>query len=75
MLASFILTALYHFGYNEFQYKTVFGTVFGNEAMSLAFFLTMNPLAAILPQVAIHITVMINGWKTTGQVPSHYYKG
>ena len=28
--------------------------------------------AAILPHIAMHITAMIHGRKTTGQVPPHY---
>ena len=73
LIASFIVTAAYHLGYTEFRNKKVLWTVFGNGVMSLAFLLTMNPLAAILPHVAMHITAMIHGRETTGQVPPHYH--
>jgi len=48
--------------------------VIGNGVLSLAFLLTMSPLAAILPHIAMHITAMIHGRETTGQVPPHYNK-
>jgi hypothetical protein len=73
LVASFIVTAIYHLGYVEFRNKKVFWTVFGNGIMSLAFLLTMNPFAAILPHAAMHITAMIHGRETTGQVPPHYH--
>ena len=73
LIASFIVTAVYHLGYPEFRSKKVLWTVFGNGVMSLAFLLTMSPLAAILPHVAMHISAMIHGRETTGQVPPHYH--
>jgi hypothetical protein len=72
LIASSIVTVAYHLGYPEFRNKNVFWTVFGNGVMSLAYLITMNPLAAILPHMIMHITAMIHGRETTGQVPPHY---
>lgn len=72
LLASSIVTVAYHLGYPEFRNKNVFWTVFGNGVLSLAYLLTMNPLAAILPHIGMHIAAMIHGRGTTGQVPPHY---
>ncbi|MEE4197466.1 MAG: hypothetical protein V2I54_07460 [Bacteroidales bacterium] len=72
--ASFLVTAVYHLGYPEFRNKKVLWTLLGNGVMTLAFLLTMNPLAAILPHVAMHITAMVHGRKTTGQVPPHAHQ-
>lgn len=73
LIASSIVTVSYHLGYPEFRDKKVFWTVFGNGVLSLAYLLSMNPLAAVLPHIAMHITAMIHGRETTGQVPPHYY--
>lgn len=72
LVASSIVTIAYHLGYKEFRNKNVYWTVFGNGIMSLAYILTLNPLAAILPHIGMHITAMIHGKDTTGQVPPHY---
>ena len=72
MLASLFVTTLYHLGYPEFRGKKVIWPNIGNGVLTLAYLLTMNPLAAILPHIAMHIAAMIHGRETTGQVPPHY---
>ena len=72
LLASFFVTTAYHLGYPEFRGKKVLWPNIGNGVLSLAFILTMNPLAAILPHMAMHVAAMIHGKETTGQVPPHY---
>jgi hypothetical protein len=73
LLASFLVTTAYHLGYPEFRGKKVIWPNIGNGVLSLAYLLTMNPLAAILPHMAMHIAAMIHGKETTGQVPPHYH--
>jgi hypothetical protein len=72
LLASFFVTTAYHLGYPEFRGKKVLWPNIGNGVLSLAFILTMNPLAAILPHMAMHVAAMLHGKETTGQVPPHY---
>jgi hypothetical protein len=72
LLASFFATTAYHLGYPEFRGKKVIWPNIGNGILSLAYLLTMNPLAAVLPHITMHIAAMIHGPKTTGQVPPHY---
>jgi len=72
LLASFFATTAYHLGYPEFRSKKVIWPNIGNGVFSLAYLLTMNPLAAILPHMAMHVAAMMHGPKTTGQVPPHY---
>lgn len=72
LLASFFATTVYHLGYPEFRGKRVIWPNIGNGMLTLAYLLTMNPLAAILPHISMHIAAMIHGRETTGQVPPHY---
>lgn len=72
LIASFFATTVYHLGYPEFRGKKLIWANIGNGLLSLAYLLTMNPLAAILPHVAMHIVAMMHGPKTTIQVPPHY---
>ena len=72
LFASFFVTTAYHLGYPEFRGKRILWPNIGNGVLSLAFIITMNPLAAILPHMAMHVAAMIHGKDTTGQVPPHY---
>jgi hypothetical protein len=72
LLSSFFATTVYHLGYPEFRGKKVLWPNIGNGVLSLAYLLTMNPMAAILPHIAMHIAAMVHGRETTGQVPPHY---
>lgn len=72
LIASIFVTALYHLGYPEFRNKNLFWTFLGNGILTLAFIITANPLAAIIPHIIMHITAIIHGRETTGQVPPHY---
>jgi hypothetical protein len=72
LIASFFATTLYHLGYPEFRGKNLIWPNIGNGVLTLAYILTMNPLAAILPHMAMHVAAMIHGRDTTGQVPPHY---
>jgi hypothetical protein len=72
LLASFLVTTAYHLGYPEFRGRNVIWPNVGNGVLSLAFIITMSPLAAIVPHMAMHVAAMLHGKNTTGQVPPHY---
>lgn len=72
LLSSIVVTTAYHLGYPEFRGRKVIWPNIGNGVLSLAYLLTMNPLAAILPHIAMHIAAIMHGPKTTMQVPPHY---
>jgi hypothetical protein len=72
LFASLFVTTAYHLGYPEFRGKKVIFANIGNGMLSLAYILTLNPLAAILPHMGMHVAAMIHGKDTTGQVPPHY---
>ncbi len=72
LVASLFVTAAYHLGYPEFRNKKLPWVLLGNGLLTLAYILTMNPLAAILPHIGMHITAMVHGRESTGQVPPHY---
>ncbi|HLN55750.1 MAG TPA: hypothetical protein VK207_07145 [Bacteroidales bacterium] len=72
MAASFFITTVYHAGFPEFRGRRIIWPNVGNGVLSLAYLLTMNPLAAILPHMAMHVAAMVHGRESTGQVPPHY---
>lgn len=72
LAGSFLVTVVYHIGYPEFRSKAVLWTLVGNGLMSLAFIITGSPIAAVLPHIIMHITVVVHGRETTLQLPPHY---
>mgnify|MGYP001096186588 CR=1 FL=1 len=72
LIASVVVTVAYHVGYPEFRNSQVWWTVLGNGLMTIAYLATGNPLAAILPHIAMHIAAMLHGRETTLQLPPHY---
>ncbi len=72
IVASLLVTAVYHLGYPEFRGLGVAAPVFGNGVMSLGYLLTTNPIAAIFSHVAMHVSAVLHGLETTAQLPPHY---
>ena len=71
LVASLLLTFCYHVGYPEFRNPRVFWTMYGNGVMTLALLITANPLAALLPHAAMHVTTVWRSRESAGQLPPH----
>jgi hypothetical protein len=71
LMGSVLVTAAYHLGYKEFRNLTVLGAMVGNGIFSLAFLLTGNPLAAIVPHAIMHVVAILHGRDSTYQLPPH----
>lgn len=75
LIASLLVTIAYHLGYPEYRVKgKLMGPVIGNGVMSLGFILTGNPLAAVLPHIAMHIAGVLRGPESVVQLPPHYFE-
>jgi hypothetical protein len=72
LLASLFVTFLYHVGYPEYRNKNVLWTLLGNGIFTIAFLLTGNPLAAVVPHIVMHVAAVVHGHETTFQLPPHY---
>jgi hypothetical protein len=72
LVSSAFVAAAYHLGYPEFRGRRVLWAVFGNVVITLAYLLTLSPLAALLSHAAMHIVAMLHGKDTTVQLPPHY---
>ena len=72
ILASFLVTAVYHLGYPEYRGKGLLGPVIGNTTMTLGYLLTTNPLAAMLSHMIMHIAGVFHGPASVTQLPPHY---
>jgi hypothetical protein len=72
LLASAVVTALYHLGFAEYRGAQVLQPVLGNSIITLAYLLSGNPLAPILAHVMMHGAAVLHGPETTLQLPPHY---
>lgn len=71
LVASLLVTAAYHAGYSEFRNRRMVLVLLGNTVITLAYFLSTNPLAAILSHTVMHIAATLQGPETTIQLPPH----
>jgi hypothetical protein len=74
LLASLVVTILYHIGYKEFRGPKLKYVLIGNTLITLAFIIPANPLGAIISHVVMHIAAAYRGPETTVQLPPHYKK-
>jgi hypothetical protein len=72
IVASLLVTALYHLGYPEYRGQALGAPVIGNGIMSLGYLLTANPLTAVFSHIAMHIAAVLHGPATSVQLPPHY---
>jgi hypothetical protein len=72
LLASLLVTLLYHLGYSEFRNRRVALVLFGNALITLAYLVSTNPLGAVLSHVAMHVAAVYQGPETMIQLPPHY---
>ena len=72
LLASLLVTLLYHLGYPEFRNRKVGLVLFGNALITLAYLVSTNPLGAIVSHVAMHVAAVFQGPETMIQLPPHY---
>lgn len=72
LLASLLVTAVYHLGYPEFRNARLGLVLFGNSLITLAYILPGNPLGAMISHVTMHIAAVLQGPETTIQLPPHY---
>lgn len=72
LLASLVVTLLYHWGYPEFRNRRVALVLLGNALITLAYLVSGNPLGAVVSHAAMHVAAVFQGPETMIQLPPHY---
>lgn len=72
LLASLLVTLLYHLGYPEFRNRKVALVLVGNALITLAYLVSTNPLGAVVSHVVMHVAAVYRGPETMIQLPPHY---
>jgi hypothetical protein len=71
LVASLIVTATYHIGYEECRGDQMREALVGNDIFTLGYLLTTNPIAAVAGHVILHIASVLHGAATTVNLPPH----
>jgi len=71
LLASLLVTAMYHLGFPEFRRRTLVQPLIGNGLMTAGYLLTGNPLTPVVAHVLLHGAAVLRGPETTVQLPPH----
>ena len=73
LIASLLVTVVYHLGYPEYRVAGgVMGPSIGNTVMSLGYVLANNPITAVFSHIAMHIAGVLHGPASVMQLPPHY---
>jgi hypothetical protein len=72
LLASLLITVIYHIGYPEFRGNQMRLAIVGNTIITLAFLLSGNPLGSLISHSVMHVAAVLQGAETTIQLPPHY---
>lgn len=71
VVASAVVTAAYHLGYEEFQGAALAAPLIGNTLLTLSYVVSRSPLAPIVGHVAMHLAVVLHGMENAVQLPPH----
>lgn len=61
IVASLLVIVVHHLGYREFRGPQIAGAVMGCGILSLAYLLTVNPLAAVGGHIIMHMGAVFRG--------------
>lgn len=71
MVASLLMTAVYHLGYSDFRSDKLARPVAGDVVWSLPTLLTQNPIGAPIAHAGLHIAAVLHSPQTETFLPPH----
>ncbi len=71
LLASLVMTAVYHLGYSEFRSEKLVKPVAGDILWSVPMLVTLNPIGASLTHAGMHVTAVLHSYQTNTFLPPH----
>jgi hypothetical protein len=72
LLATIVIAVSYHAGYPEFRNSSMRFAIIGNGIISIAYLVSLNPIAAFGSHAVMHIAAVLHGSEGTVQLPPHY---
>jgi hypothetical protein len=71
LLASLVLTAVYHAAYSDFRSGKVARPLAGDVAWSVPTLVTLNPLGAPIAHAGLHVSAVLHSYETDTFLPPH----
>ena len=71
LLASIAMTAAYHAGYSDFRSGKIANPIAGDVLWSIPTLVTLNPIAAPIAHVGLHVTAVLHSYQTDLFLPPH----
>lgn len=71
LLASIAMTTAYHAGYNDFRSGKIANPIAGDAIWSVPTLVTLNPIAAPIAHVGLHVTAVLHAYHTDLFLPPH----
>jgi len=71
LLASIAMTAAYHAGYSDFRSGKIANPIAGDVIWSIPTLVTLNPIAAPIAHVGLHVTAVLHSYNTDLFLPPH----
>lgn len=71
LIASLMMTGVYHLGYEQFRSSDIRSPLTGDVIWSVPTLLTLNPVAAPIAHVGLHVTAVLHSYNTDLFLPPH----
>lgn len=71
LVASLLMTAVYHVGYSDFRSGKVMSPLVGNVIWSMPTLVTLNPIGAPIAHAVMHTTAVLHAYHTDLFLPPH----
>lgn len=71
LLASLVMTAVYHLGYSDFRSIKLAKPVAGDLIWSVPTLATLNPVGAPIAHAGMHVTAVLHSYETDTFLPPH----
>jgi hypothetical protein len=71
LLASLVMTAVYHLGYSDFRSEKVRKPLVGDTMWSVPTLVTLNPIGAPIAHIGLHVSAVLHSSETDTFLPPH----
>jgi hypothetical protein len=71
LLASVVMTAVYHAGYSDFRSAKLRKPVLGDTIWSVPTLVTLNPVGAPIAHIGLHVSAVLHSYQTEVFLPPH----
>jgi hypothetical protein len=71
LVASLLMTAVYHSGYSDFRSEKLRKPIAGDVVWSVPTLVTLNPIGAPIAHAGLHVSAVLHSYETETFLPPH----